>query len=85
MLRTLPFTLPDAMAYSCYGAPANFYSLAAVNFFLGCVGVVQCSRIFMYHRSQTGSSGEAAKEMEHEVADPVKKLGQEAEAAVEKK
>ncbi|RJE26351.1 UPF0041 domain protein [Aspergillus sclerotialis] len=60
-------------------------ALAAVNFFLGCVGVVQCSRIFLYQRSQKGSSLEAAKEMEHEVVDPAKKLGKEAEAAVEKK
>ena len=64
---------------------ANPCSLAAVNFFLGCVGVVQCSRIFLHHRSQKGSSAEAAKEMEHEVVDPAKKLGKEAEAAVEKK
>ena len=31
-------------------------SLAAVNFFLGCVGVVQVSRIFMYRRSLKGTT-----------------------------
>jgi hypothetical protein len=30
------------------------FSLAAVNFFLGVVGVVQCSRIIMWQQSQKG-------------------------------
>lgn len=59
-------------------------SLAAVNFFLGCVGVVQVSRIFLYRRSLEGSSTEAAKSMEHEVADSAKAVAHEAEGAVKK-
>lgn len=31
-------------------------SLAAVNFFLGIVGIVQCTRIGLYHQSQKGKS-----------------------------
>lgn len=57
-------------------------SLAAVNFFLGCVGVVQVSRIFMWQRSQKGSSLEAAKELEHELADSAKAVVDKAEDAV---
>ncbi|KAJ5368067.1 mitochondrial pyruvate carrier 2 [Penicillium cataractarum] len=56
--------------------------LAAVNFFLGCVGVVQVSRIFMWQRSQTGSSLEAAKELEGEAADSAKAVVDQAENAV---
>jgi hypothetical protein len=56
--------------------------LAAVNFFLGCVGVVQVSRIFMWQRSQKGSSLEAAKELEHEAADSAKAVVDQAETAV---
>lgn len=44
------------------------YRLAAVNFFLGCVGVTQVSRIVMYHRSQNqkaigggGGEGESSR------------------------
>ncbi|RMJ27133.1 UPF0041 domain protein [Aspergillus sp. HF37] len=58
--------------------------LAAVNFFLGCVGVVQCSRIFLYQRSLQGSSAEAAKELEHEVADSAKSVAEKTENAVER-
>lgn len=56
--------------------------LAAVNFFLGCVGVVQVSRIFLWQRSQKGSSLEAAKELEHEAADSAKAVATSAESAV---
>lgn len=55
-----------------------------MNFFLGCVGVVQVTRIFLWRRSQSGSSAEAAKEMEHEVVDSVKAVEQAAEKATEK-
>jgi hypothetical protein len=58
--------------------------LAAVNFFLGCVGVVQCSRIFLYQRSLQGSSVEAAKELEHEVADSAKSVAEKTENTVER-
>ncbi|KAJ5092484.1 mitochondrial pyruvate carrier 2 [Penicillium alfredii] len=58
--------------------------LAAVNFFLGCVGVVQVSRIYMWQRSQQGSSVEAAKELEHETAETAKGVASQAETAVKK-
>lgn len=58
--------------------------LAAVNFFLGCVGVVQVSRIFMYRRSVEGSSAEAAKDLQHEVTDSAKDVAKKAEGAVER-
>ena len=46
------------------------------------VGVVQVSRIFMWQRSQTGSSLEAAKELEGEAADSAKAVVDQAENAV---
>ncbi|OGM42104.1 UPF0041 domain protein [Aspergillus bombycis] len=64
--------------------PKN-YLLAAVNFFLGCVGVVQVGRIYNYHRSLDESPVEAIKSMEHEVVDSAKEAAVKAEAAVEKK
>ncbi|RAK96864.1 mitochondrial pyruvate carrier family protein [Aspergillus ibericus CBS 121593] len=63
--------------------PKN-YLLAAVNFFLGCVGVVQVGRIFSYRRSLDGSTTEAVKDMEHEVADQAKAVATQAKAAVKK-
>ena len=59
--------------------------LAAVNFFLGCVGIVQVGRIYNYHRSLDESPVEAIKAMEHEVVDSAKEAAVKAEAAVEKK
>jgi hypothetical protein len=58
--------------------------LAAVNFFLGCVGAVQVIRIFMWQRSQEGGSAEAAKVMEQQAVDTVKSVANTAEGAVEK-
>ncbi|KAE8132618.1 hypothetical protein BDV38DRAFT_260594 [Aspergillus pseudotamarii] len=63
--------------------PKN-YLLAAVNFFLGCVGVVQVGRIYNYRRSLEGSPVEAVKSMEHEVVDSAKEVVAKTEAAVEK-
>ncbi|PLB49294.1 UPF0041-domain-containing protein [Aspergillus steynii IBT 23096] len=63
--------------------PKN-YLLAAVNFFLGCVGVVQVTRIVNYRRSLDGSTTEAVKELEHEVADSAKAVADKAEKTVEK-
>ncbi|KKK21830.1 hypothetical protein AOCH_003209 [Aspergillus ochraceoroseus] len=63
--------------------PKN-YLLAAVNFFLGCVGVAQVTRIFLYHRSLEGSSKEAVKDMEHEVADAAKAAATKAGEIVKK-
>lgn len=54
------------------------YSLAAVNGFLAIVGIVQCSRIGMYYRSQKGLPAtadevkEEAKEKVEKVKDAVK-------------
>ena len=56
------------------------YSLAAVNFFLGCVGLVQVSRIFLWQRSQEGSSMKAAKQLEHEAVESVKAVASEVES-----
>ncbi|KAJ9397813.1 hypothetical protein DTO282F9_5333 [Paecilomyces variotii] len=58
--------------------------LATVNFFLGCVGVVQVTRIFLWKRSQAGSTAEAAKEIEHEVVDSAKAVEKAAEGALKK-
>ncbi|BAE60189.1 hypothetical protein BDV35DRAFT_387465 [Aspergillus flavus] len=63
--------------------PKN-YLLAAVNFFLGCVGIVQVGRIYNYHRSLEQSPAEAVKSMEHEVIDSAKEAVAKSEAAVEK-
>ncbi|KAI9786454.1 MAG: Mitochondrial pyruvate carrier 2 [Geoglossum umbratile] len=58
-------SLTQNIALTCTGAiwtrwcliikPKN-YLLAAVNFFLGCVGTVQVSRIFLYRRSNKESA-----------------------------
>lgn len=53
-----------------------------MNFFLGCVGAVQVTRIFLWQRSQSGSIVEAAKEIEHEAVDSVKTTAQAAEGTV---
>ncbi|KAL4865811.1 hypothetical protein BDV12DRAFT_173909 [Aspergillus spectabilis] len=64
--------------------PKN-YLLAAVNFFLGCVGVVQVSRILSYRRSlEGGSTTEAVKGLEKEVADEAKAVATEAAEVVKK-
>ncbi|BDD61665.1 hypothetical protein MPDQ_001448 [Monascus purpureus] len=42
--------------------PRN-YLLAAVNFFLGCVGIVQVGRIALYRRSLKGPGEEAKQEV----------------------
>ncbi|TPX10747.1 uncharacterized protein E0L32_008316 [Thyridium curvatum] len=52
--------------------PKN-YLLAAVNFFLGIVGVVQCTRIFMWHQSQKNKTlPEKVEEVKEEVKEAVK-------------
>lgn len=55
-----------------------------MNFFLGCVGVIQVSRIYNYHRSLDGSSKEAVKDMEHELAGDAKAVASGAKNAVKK-
>ncbi|KAK3939425.1 hypothetical protein QBC46DRAFT_263248 [Diplogelasinospora grovesii] len=53
--------------------PKN-YLLAAVNFFLGLVGIVQVTRIAMYHQSQKKSapSTSAVEEVKEDVKDALK-------------
>ncbi|KAL3473521.1 hypothetical protein BJX99DRAFT_233645 [Aspergillus californicus] len=63
--------------------PKN-YLLAAVNFFLGCVGVVQVTRIFNYRRSLDGSAAETVKDLEQEVVGEAKGVAKSATDAVKK-
>ena len=48
--------------------------MAAVNFFLGMVGIVQCTRIFLYNQSQKGKTTvpTTVEEVKKEVKDAVK-------------
>lgn len=55
-----------------------------MNFFLGCVGAVQVTRIFLWQRKQTDSTLEAAKEIEHEAVDSVKATAGAAEGVAKK-
>ncbi|MCJ1260439.1 hypothetical protein MMC22_000300 [Lobaria immixta] len=58
--------------------------LAAVNFFLGCVGVTQVTRIVLYQRSlKTGTAG-SASQIASEEASEVKKTAKETVEKVEK-
>jgi hypothetical protein len=57
-------------------------SLAAVNFFLGCTGLMQVTRIFLYRRRQDGSAKEAAKDIAHETADGAKQVVKAVESKV---
>ncbi len=59
-----------------------FARLAAVNFFLGCVGVTQVTRILMYQRSQQGKmGGEIVEEDAKDVADIAKGIAKNPEGA----
>ena len=59
--------------------------LAAVNFFLGCVGVTQVTRILMYQRSQeAASAGQIAEKDAKEVANTAKGIVANPEGAVQK-
>lgn len=52
-----------------------YHSLAAVNFFLGCVGLIQTSRILLYRSSLKGDSvGQEAKEAAKEEGATGKKI-----------
>ncbi|GKT45935.1 putative mitochondrial transport protein fsf1 [Colletotrichum spaethianum] len=51
----------------CFIIKPKNYLLAAVNFFLGVVGVVQCSRILMWQSSQKKSAAELAHEVKEDV------------------
>jgi hypothetical protein len=57
--------------------------LAAVNFFLGVVGVVQVSRIVAYNASQKGqTAGQHVEELKEGAADTAKGLKKDVEATV---
>jgi hypothetical protein len=61
----------------------GFLSLAAVNFFLGLVGVVQVSRIVTYNMSQKGETvGDQVNEAKVDVKDVAKDLKGTVEDAV---
>lgn len=58
-------------------------SLAAVNFFLGIVGVIQVSRIVAYNMSQKGETvGNQVKEAKEDVKDVATDLQVKVEEAV---
>ncbi|PGH07439.1 hypothetical protein GX51_01740 [Blastomyces parvus] len=57
--------------------------LAAVNFFVGCVGFTQVTRIFLHRRAVDGSAKEALKDMTHEATEPAKAAVVKAEHKVE--
>ncbi|CRG86324.1 Mitochondrial pyruvate carrier 3 [Talaromyces islandicus] len=56
--------------------------LATVNFFLGCTGLVQVTRIFLWRRSQEGSAAEAAKHMAEDTAGSAKGVVESVESKV---
>lgn len=60
----------------CFVITPKNYLLAAVNFFLGCVGVAQCARIFVYRSSlkeeKSKSLPEAAEAKVEEVKEAIK-------------
>lgn len=63
----------------------NLLRLAAVNFFLGCVGVTQVTRILMYQRSQQAASARQIAEKDaKDVANTVKGIATDPEGAVHK-
>ena len=56
--------------------------LAAANFFLGCVGAVQVSRIFVYQRSVKG--GELKEELAREARSAAEVVDRGIQGVVEK-
>ncbi|TPX20274.1 hypothetical protein DIZ76_016162 [Coccidioides immitis] len=59
--------------------------LATVNFFVGCLGFTQVTRIFLHRRSVDGSTTAALKDMGHEATDSAKEMAHKAEDVVVKK
>ncbi|KYK57869.1 uncharacterized protein DCS_04882 [Drechmeria coniospora] len=51
--------------------PKN-YLLAAVNFFLGLVGITQCTRIALYESSKKKTAAEVVEDVKQDVKDAVK-------------
>ena len=59
--------------------------LAAVNFFLGCVGVTQVTRILLYQRSQeAASAGQIAQKDAKDGVNTVKGITTDPEGAAQK-
>ena len=57
------------------------HRLAAVNFFLGCVGVTQVTRIVLYQRSlKNASVGEVVKDDAKDIAETVKVAAKDADS-----
>ena len=52
------------------------YSLAAVNFFLAIVGVVQCSRILSYEASKKNSVAEVVQDIKEDAKEQVDQVKQ---------
>lgn len=52
--------------------PTDCLSLAAVNFFLGLVGIVQVSRILMYESAKKKGLAEVVEDVKKDVKDQVK-------------
>ena len=66
----------------CHTADLTMNSLAAVNFFLGCVGVTQVSRIFLYQQSlKNETAGEVARDSAIDAKDTAKGIAQNPESA----
>lgn len=59
------------------------YSLATVNFFLGCVGIVQVSRILLWRRSPEGKAALAAEAAKENVKDGVESVKEGVKEGVE--
>ena len=78
---------PIEISLNCSAAaPANsLRRLAAVNFLLGCVGVTQVSRIFLYQRSLKGEPiPEVAQKSAKDVADSARGVVTDPEGAAKK-
>lgn len=74
LLPLPPNPPPDVHILRANLSKSNKQSLAAVNFFLGCVGVIQVSRIALHNpKSAIEAVKEEAKEVKEEVKDKVEK------------
>ena len=63
----------------------NLLRLAAVNFFLGCVGVTQVTRILMYQRSEQATSARRIAERDaNDAAKTVKDIATDPERSAHK-
>jgi hypothetical protein len=63
--------------------PKN-HLLAAVNFFLAIVGVVQCSRILSYQASQKDSAAQLVQDVKDEIKDDAKQVKAEVKEQINK-